>query len=161
MKIAYMNIQSEALPDSLPKGQNNPQRCPRGLYAEQLSGSSFTMPRSKNLRTWLYRILPSVDDGEFVEDDEGIFKNVAKSYDSFDGNPNQLRWNPFPFVHADQRITFLQGLWSIAGAGDPSAKKGVAIYLYACNISMTDAFYNSDGEASKQFSSDWNAESDV
>jgi homogentisate 1,2-dioxygenase len=37
---------SEALPGSLPKGQNNPQRCPRGLYAEQLSGTAFTVPRT-------------------------------------------------------------------------------------------------------------------
>ena len=29
-------------PGSLPKGQNNPQKCPYGLYAEQLSGTAFT-----------------------------------------------------------------------------------------------------------------------
>ncbi|GLH13956.1 Homogentisate 1,2-dioxygenase, partial [Gryllus bimaculatus] len=29
-------------PGALPKGQNNPQRCPYGLYAEQLSGTAFT-----------------------------------------------------------------------------------------------------------------------
>jgi len=29
-------------PDALPKHQNNPQKCPYGLYAEQLSGSAFT-----------------------------------------------------------------------------------------------------------------------
>lgn len=26
-------------PDSLPYGQNTPQKCPYGLYAEQISGS--------------------------------------------------------------------------------------------------------------------------
>merc|ERR1712176_1538894 len=51
---------SEALPNSLPVGQNNPQVCPYGLYAEQLSGSAFTCPRETNKRSWLYRILPSV-----------------------------------------------------------------------------------------------------
>ena len=30
---------SEALPEALPLGMNNPQKCPYGLYAEQLSGS--------------------------------------------------------------------------------------------------------------------------
>lgn len=35
----------------LPVGQNSPQVCPYNLYAEQLSGSAFTMPRGKNLRT--------------------------------------------------------------------------------------------------------------
>ena len=29
-------------PGSLPKAQNNPQKCPYGLYAEQLSGTAFT-----------------------------------------------------------------------------------------------------------------------
>ena len=83
-------MKSEALPDSLPRGQNNPQLCPRGLYAEQLSGSSFTMTRSKNLRSWLYRTLPSVDEEEFVHDDEDVFKHVAIKYDDLDGNPNQV-----------------------------------------------------------------------
>lgn len=52
--------QSEALPGALPEGQNNPRICPYGLYAEQLSGSPFTSPRSQNRRSWLYRIRPSV-----------------------------------------------------------------------------------------------------
>ena len=29
-------------PGALPDGQNNPQKCPYGLYAEQLSGTAFT-----------------------------------------------------------------------------------------------------------------------
>lgn len=29
-------------PGALPHGQNNPQKCPYGLYAEQLSGTAFT-----------------------------------------------------------------------------------------------------------------------
>jgi homogentisate 1,2-dioxygenase len=29
-------------PGSVPSGQNNPQKCPYGLYAEQLSGMAFT-----------------------------------------------------------------------------------------------------------------------
>ncbi len=33
---------TEALPGALPEGQNNPQECPYGLYAEQLSGTAFT-----------------------------------------------------------------------------------------------------------------------
>lgn len=48
--LAYLpgfdnDFSSEALPDALPKGQNTPQVCPYGLYAEQLSGSAFTEPR--------------------------------------------------------------------------------------------------------------------
>ena len=29
-------------PGALPEGQNNPQKCAYGLYAEQLSGTAFT-----------------------------------------------------------------------------------------------------------------------
>lgn len=38
---------SEAVADTLPVGQNSPQRVAHGLYAEQLSGTAFTAPRSK------------------------------------------------------------------------------------------------------------------
>ena len=33
---------AEALPGALPAGQNSPQKCPYGLYAEQISGTAFT-----------------------------------------------------------------------------------------------------------------------
>ena len=36
---------SEAVAGALPIGQNSPQRPPLGLYAEQLSGTPFTVPR--------------------------------------------------------------------------------------------------------------------
>jgi homogentisate 1,2-dioxygenase len=45
---------SEALPDALPKGQNSPQQCPYGLYAEQLSGTAFTVPRANNQRRYFF-----------------------------------------------------------------------------------------------------------
>src|SRR3546814_16563034 len=51
---------SEALPGALPLEQNSPQRCPYGLYAEQISGTPFTAPRAENRRSWLYRIRPPV-----------------------------------------------------------------------------------------------------
>ena len=50
---------TEALPGALPQGRNSPQRCPYGLYAEQLSGTAFTAPRHLNRRSWLYRIRPA------------------------------------------------------------------------------------------------------
>jgi len=54
------DFESESLPGALPQGMNSPQRCPYGLYAEQLSGTPFTAPRGHNERTWCYRIQPSV-----------------------------------------------------------------------------------------------------
>src|SRR5260370_7370062 len=53
-------FETEALPGALPVGRNSPQKCPYGLYAEQLSGSPFTAPRTTNERSWLYRIRPTV-----------------------------------------------------------------------------------------------------
>lgn len=47
------DFSSEALPHALPKGQNTPQVCPYGLYAEQLSGSAFTEPRGALKRTYV------------------------------------------------------------------------------------------------------------
>ena len=65
MPLRYMSgfgndFETEGLPGALPQGQNSPQRCPYGLYAEQLSGTSFTAPRGANERSWLYRMRPSV-----------------------------------------------------------------------------------------------------
>jgi len=53
------HFSSEALPNTLPIGQNSPQVCPRGLYAEQLSGVAFTVPRSAQVRRcarWFQKI---------------------------------------------------------------------------------------------------------
>jgi homogentisate 1,2-dioxygenase len=41
---------TEALEGALPVGQNSPQVCAYGLYAEQLSGTAFTVPRVHNQR---------------------------------------------------------------------------------------------------------------
>jgi homogentisate 1,2-dioxygenase len=43
------HLNSEAIAGALPVGQNSPLICPFGLYAEQISGTSFTTPRSLNL----------------------------------------------------------------------------------------------------------------
>ena len=50
---------SEALRGALPVGQNSPQRTPKGLYPEVLSGTAFTAPRAENQSTWLYKLRPS------------------------------------------------------------------------------------------------------
>ncbi|MDD9798557.1 MAG: homogentisate 1,2-dioxygenase, partial [Alphaproteobacteria bacterium] len=60
-KLAYMNgfgniFSSEAIKNALPVGQNSPQKCAYGLYAEQISGTAFTAPRKNNKYSWLYRI---------------------------------------------------------------------------------------------------------
>merc|ERR1712159_684586 len=51
---------SEVINGAVPRSNINPQKCPFGLYAEHLSGTSFTTPRVYNQRIWFYKILPSV-----------------------------------------------------------------------------------------------------
>ncbi|RDD42290.1 Homogentisate 1,2-dioxygenase [Trichoplax sp. H2] len=135
---------SEALPDALPKGQNSPQKCPYGLYAEQISGTAFTCPRETNQRSWLYRIRPSVQHEPFKAMERG---NLSHDWDEQHPNPNQLRWKPFDLPSNDQEIDFVQGLATVCGAGSPRERNGTAIHIYACNKSMTNrCFYNSDGD---------------
>jgi len=44
-------------------------------------------------------------------------------------------------------LDFVQGLHTMAGAGDPATKTGLAIHLYVANTDMTKrAMYNSDGD---------------
>jgi len=141
---------SEALEGALPVGQNNPQKCPYGLYAEQISGTAFTVPRVHNQRTWWYRIQPSVLHKQFskASSDEKyryIMNDFSYSNKNLNLTPNQLRWQP-P-VDPTKDTDFIDGLITIAGAGDPGMKNGLAIYAYACNVSMINrSFYNSDGD---------------
>lgn len=51
---------AEALPEALPRLQNNPKVAPYGLHTELLSGNAFTAPRAQNPYSWMYRIRPSV-----------------------------------------------------------------------------------------------------
>lgn len=137
------HLQSEAIEGALPKDQNSPQICPLNLYAEQLSGSAFTVPRPHNVRSWLYRIRPSVAHPPFV--DAHINNSLALADHDMIITPNQLRWSPLT-VPADV-TNWLQGLRLMASAGDPAVKNGIAIYMYAANANMTDeALYNSDGD---------------
>ncbi|TRY76764.1 hypothetical protein TCAL_07608 [Tigriopus californicus] len=129
-------------PDALPEGQNNPQKCKYGLYAEQLSGSAFTVPRSHNVRTWFYRIRPAVHHTPFEPMESGFLNS---KWDDQHPNPNQLRWKPFDLPSRD--TDFVQGLHTLAGAGDPRTRHGVAIHIFACNTSMSDScFSNADGD---------------
>ncbi|CAJ0940317.1 unnamed protein product [Ranitomeya imitator] len=129
-------------PGSLPEGQNNPQVCPYGLYAEQLSGSAFTCPRSSNKRSWLYRILPSVRHKPFQAYNQ---KHLTHNWDEVEPDPNQLRWKPF--VVGEKKQDFVDGLYTLCGAGDTKARNGIAIHIYTCNVSMIDrCLYNSDGD---------------
>lgn len=133
---------TEALPGALPVGRNSPQRCPYGLYAEQLTGSAFTAPRADNRRSWLYRIRPSAIHRPF----EAIeARHITSDFGQVPTPPNQLRWNPRPV--SDEPTDFVDALFTLAGNGDPHAQSGAGIHVYAANRSMTRrVFYDADGE---------------
>uniref|UniRef100_A0A8C7QXL8 Homogentisate 1,2-dioxygenase n=1 Tax=Oncorhynchus mykiss TaxID=8022 RepID=A0A8C7QXL8_ONCMY len=132
-------------PGSLPEGQNNPQVCPYGLYAEQLSGSAFTCPRPTNKRSWLYRILPSVRHKPYTAMHCG---NLTEKWDEVEPDPNQLRWMPFTIPKSsEKKVDFVTGLHTLCGAGDTKSRNGIGIHMFTCNTSMVDrCFNNSDGD---------------
>lgn len=136
---------TEALAGALPVGRNSPQKVAYGLYAEQLSGTAFTAPRSDNRRSWLYRIRPAAQHRPFARIDNGM---LTSDFGAEPTPPNQLRWDPTPIPeHSVQPLDFVDGLITLAGNGDPQSQSGCGIHLYLANRSMTDRFfYDADGE---------------
>ena len=135
------HFSSEALTGALPE-HNSPQRCPYGLYAEQLSGTAFTAPRSANRHSWLYRIRPAVTHRPFQPLDPG---HICSDFSGLIAPPNQMRWQPLPIP--GEPTDFVEGLVTLGGNGDPHAQSGCAVHVYAANRSMTQrAFYSADGE---------------
>lgn len=134
---------TEALEGALPAGQNSPQRAPYGLYAEQITGTAFTAPRSHNRRSWLYRIRPAAVHLPFkLVESPAIVSDFATVPPT---PPNQLRWDPLPMP--DAPTDFIDGWTTMAGNGAPDSMQGCAIHLYAANRSMQQRyFYNADGE---------------
>jgi len=122
---------TEAFAGVLPVGQNSPQKVAHGLYAEQLSGTPFTVARALNRRSWLYRIRPSVAHEPFTP--------LRAVWDELEETPNQLRWDPFP-IPVDP-TDFVDGLVPIC------ANDAIGVYVFAANRSMTDRFFHdADGE---------------
>ncbi|MEA1674818.1 homogentisate 1,2-dioxygenase [Nitrospirillum sp. BR 11163] len=135
---------TEAVPGALPVGRNSPQKVPFGLYAEQLSGSAFTAPRTENRRSWLYRLRPTASHAPFTAYGRASLLRFGP-FDEVPPTPNRLRWDPLPLP--DAPTDFVDGLVSYGGNGDVAANTGIAIHLYAANQSMTArVFYNADGE---------------
>jgi homogentisate 1,2-dioxygenase len=134
---------TEAIAGALPVGQNSPQKVPYGLYAEQLSGSPFTAPRSLNRRSWAYRIRPSVMHKPYQAADQKLIR--SSPFDEVPAPPNQLRWDPLPIPK--EPTDFVQGWITLAGNGDSNTHTGVGIHIYAANRSMEGSFfYDADGE---------------
>jgi homogentisate 1,2-dioxygenase len=133
------------MPGTLPVGQNSPQEVARGLYAEKFSGTAFTAPAAENLRSWFYRIRPSVVHGEFREIEARLVR-TAPDPDAVI-TPNQLRWDPLEMPRGANGTDFVDGLATIATNGDASRQLGMGVHVYRTGRAMEDRFFcNADGE---------------
>ncbi|RJG46162.1 homogentisate 1,2-dioxygenase [Mesorhizobium sp. DCY119] len=139
------DFETEALPGALPQGQNSPQKCEYGLYAEQLSGTAFTAPRGQNERTWCYRIRPSVKHvRRFAKIDVPYWRS-APNVDPDVISLGQYRWDPVP--HSEEELTWITGMRTMTTAGDVNTHVGMASHVYLVNRSMEDEyFYSADSE---------------
>ncbi|MCR6499826.1 homogentisate 1,2-dioxygenase [Shinella sp. CPCC 101442] len=147
------DFETEALPGALPQGQNSPQKCEYGLYAEQLSGTAFTAPRGKNERTWCYRIRPSVHHtGRFSAIDVPYWKTAPNILPHDPNRKNimslgQYRWDPIPLPGADEDLTWITGMRTMTTAGDVNIQIGMASHVYLITRSMEDEyFFSADSE---------------
>ena len=127
---------TEAVPGALPVGRNSPQRPPLGLYAEQLSGTPFTVPRRDSRRTWLYRIRPSAD--------HPPYRRIAAAPGLAEPSPNRLRWDPLPMPQGP--TDFVDGLTTMFATEAGATETGVTVHVYRANHSMQRVFWNADGE---------------
>ncbi|PWS55133.1 homogentisate 1,2-dioxygenase [Pseudoalteromonas sp. meg-B1] len=136
-------FETEALPGALPIGQFSPQKVKYDLYAEQFSTTAFTAPRSDNRRTWMYRIRPSVVQGDYTAIDNGLIRTAPIT--EVPTPPTMLRWDPIDIPA--EPTDFIDGLITMAANGSANGQAGIGIHVYVANKSMDKRFfYNADGE---------------
>ena len=136
-------FETEALPGALPIGQFSPQKVKYDLYAEQFSTTAFTAPRSDNRRTWMYRIRPSVVQGDYTAIDNGLIRTAPIT--EVPTPPTMLRWDPIDVP--TKPTDFVDGLITMAANGNANGQAGIGIHVYVANKSMDKRFfYNADGE---------------
>ena len=135
------HFNSEAVPGVLPEGQNSPQSLPMDLYTEQLSGSAFTAPKHKNLKTWLYKKKPSASAYSFSKYEKNSHFPIKKAQTI---SPDQMRWDP---LDEEIKSNFFDGLFPIVTQGSAESRSGSTSYIYAfSNTEKNFVFKNSDGE---------------
>ena len=137
------HFQSEAVEGALPKGRNSPQRPAYGLYAEQLSGTAFTMPRHENRRSWLYRMRPTADHRPFARYEGAELFAPGTVQEPL--APNRLRWDPPNDLPGGK--DFVDGMVTMLANRDPADLEGVAVHLYRASRSMERrVLVDADGE---------------
>src|SRR5262249_19507104 len=105
--------------------------------------SPFIAPRKSNLRTWMYRIRPSVMHDPFVLYTHRTM--IGAPFNTMPTAPNQLRWDPVPLPK--KPVDFFDGIFTVAGAGDPGVRQGLAIHIYSASaVRRNRYFFNADAE---------------
>lgn len=135
-------LETEAIAGTLPRGQNSPQKVAHGLVSELMSGTTFTAPRARSRRSYVFRIHPSVVHGRFERIDNNTL--LTPPFDTPPA-PHNYRWGPFG--NEGNTDDFVDSLATLAAAGSPSSQTGVAVHVYAATRSMSDrVFSDADGE---------------
>lgn len=133
--------ETEALKGTLPPFGNTPQKVAYGLYAEQINFTAFTKKKEANLRAWTYRIRPAAPHHQYKPYNDTPISKCEPTIVT----PERTRWNPKPMPTTP--TDFIHGMHPYCGAGDPSMKAGLRIFVYSCNTNMVDSSYcSSDGE---------------
>ncbi len=141
--------QTECIPGALPLVQTNPQKVPLGLYAEQISGSTFVSEGSSLLRSWLYKKLPSVAIEDFK------LTKLAKNWhtpgvgaaDLFIDHPQTMRWSkPSSSDSSNQGGEWFDRLVTVCGTGSARIRKGAAMHLGSVSSDASSCFRNADAE---------------
>ncbi len=147
-EINYMSgfgneFETEALPGALPIGQFTPQKVKYNLYTEQFSSTAFTAPRAANRRTWLYRLRPSVVQGDYTAIDNALIRTAPIT--EAITPPTMMRWSPIDIP--SKPTDFIDGLITMAANGSANAQSGIGIHVYVANSSMQGRYFcNADGE---------------
>ncbi len=141
------SFETEALPGALPIGRNSPQKLNYGLYAEQLSGSPFTAPRSTNERSWLYRIRPSVKhSGRYRKVDKGFLRTAPAARDESDAADRPVALGADAAAEGEAHLP-LTACRTMTTAGDSDTQAGMAAHVALVTAGMeNEFFFNADGE---------------
>ena len=143
--------QSELIPGALPIGQNSPQQCPFGLFAEQVTGTSFAACRAASRRNFLYRRRPACVHNSYkraVDNDTIEAAFMAEKADILHDIPSQVSWGTFKIPSKEERhVDFRYGIHTLGGSGQPNVREGIAYHIFTINSSMENtAYVNLDGD---------------
>ncbi len=139
------SFETEALPGALPVGRNSPQKCPYGLYAEQLSARPSPCPRRPISGHGFIASGRRETCGPLHARGCGTVAHGAAARDESSLPLGQLRWAPVAIPAGE--LSFVTGLCTVTTAGDADTRSGMAAHYLFVTRSMRDEYFmNCDGE---------------